>query len=144
MTRWFASILLLGAGVASAADVTCPGPVPPSPPVELCSTLPGTTAMRLQGDLLGPDGILQNGQLMIGTSIPQPSNSRAWSGSGRRHPIPLVVPSGSGTAAREPIISSGQGAGTSSASHSTARASSASARLRAINVGHPPSTSEPR
>ena len=81
---------------------------------------------------------------MIGTSMPWPVKSRAWSGSGTRHPVSVVALSGRTTLASEPIISSGQAGAVPTAAQSSRRASRASARLRAIKAGHPPGTSPAR
>ena len=52
---------------ARGADVTCPGPVPPSPAEGVCAVTAGNTTLRIQGDLLAPDGVIENGQMIVGS-----------------------------------------------------------------------------
>ncbi|HWT16977.1 MAG TPA: thrombospondin type 3 repeat-containing protein [Patescibacteria group bacterium] len=58
--------LALASFAIEAADVACPGPLPPPPAQGICAVVPGSSALRIQGDLLGPAGVLGNGQLMVG------------------------------------------------------------------------------
>jgi hypothetical protein len=51
---------------AIAADLTCPGTPPPTPESGVCSVTAGNTVLRLQGDILAPDGIIGNGQVIVG------------------------------------------------------------------------------
>ncbi len=49
------------------ADIACPGPVPPTPPSGVCAVTAGSSALRIQADLLGPNGVIGNGQLIVGS-----------------------------------------------------------------------------
>ena len=59
--------LILFSFSARGADVTCPGPVPPSPPEGVCAVTAGNPVLRIQGDLLTPDGVITNGQMIVGS-----------------------------------------------------------------------------
>jgi cytosine/adenosine deaminase-related metal-dependent hydrolase len=64
--RRIASMLLLGLSGAVAAT-ECPGPVPPPPPTGVCSVVAGTgPGLLLVGDVLLPDDVLHDGQVLIG------------------------------------------------------------------------------
>ena len=64
--RLLVSGLILASLSARGADVTCPGPVPPAPPEGVCAVTAGNAALRIQGDLLTPNGVISNGQMVVG------------------------------------------------------------------------------
>ena len=59
--------LALGSFAVRGADIACPGPVPPAPPSGVCAVTAGSSALRIQADLLGPNGVIGNGQLIVGS-----------------------------------------------------------------------------
>ncbi len=59
--------LVLGSFAVRGTDVACPGPVPPTPPSGVCTVTAGSSALRIQADLLGPNGVIGNGQLIVGS-----------------------------------------------------------------------------
>jgi imidazolonepropionase-like amidohydrolase len=65
--RWSFAGLMLVSFMVQGADVNCPGPLPPPPAQGVCAVTAGSAALRMQGDLLGPDGVIGNGQMMVGS-----------------------------------------------------------------------------
>lgn len=59
--------LVLLSFATRATDVVCPGPLPPAPAQGVCAVTAGSPALRMQGDLLGPDGVIGNGQMIVGS-----------------------------------------------------------------------------
>jgi hypothetical protein len=58
------SVLVPFAGVHASI---CPGTPPAPPPSGVCTVIAGSSALLLQGTVLGPDEVLENGQVLIGS-----------------------------------------------------------------------------
>ncbi len=60
-------MLTIQANPVTASDLDCPQTPLPLPESGLCTVTAGNAALRLQGDVLTPDGILGNGQVVVGS-----------------------------------------------------------------------------
>lgn len=63
---WF-WVLLIVASPVHAEGLSCAGSLPPAPAGDVCSVTAGTAALRIQGEVLAPNGILHNGQVLVGS-----------------------------------------------------------------------------
>lgn len=67
--RWFAFwLLLIVASPIHAGGLSCGGSLPAAPPGDVCTVTAGTAALHIQGEVLVPNGILHNGQVMVGSN----------------------------------------------------------------------------